>query len=69
MALAGRCSAAMGTQNPRAHDAHYDPIRIAMQGVFQELGLAASRSTIPFAAPPLSAEWMPKWTAKQTRCP
>ena len=30
-----------GTQNPRALDAHYETIRNAMQGVFQELGLAA----------------------------
>jgi len=30
-----------GAQNPRALDAHYDTIRNAMQGVFQELGLAA----------------------------
>jgi hypothetical protein len=30
-----------GAQNPRALDAHYETIRTAMQGVFQELGLAA----------------------------
>ena len=30
-----------GAQNPRALDAHYETIRVAMQGVFQELGLAA----------------------------
>ena len=30
-----------GAQNPRALDAHYETIRNAMQGVFQELGLAA----------------------------
>jgi hypothetical protein len=30
-----------GAQNPRALDKHYDTIRNAMQGVFQELGLAA----------------------------
>jgi hypothetical protein len=30
-----------GPQNPRALDSHYDTIRMAMQGVFQELGLAA----------------------------
>jgi len=30
-----------GAQNPRALDTHYDTIRIAMRGVFQELGLAA----------------------------
>ncbi len=28
-------------QNPRALDTHYDTIRTAMRGVFQELGLAA----------------------------
>jgi DNA-binding transcriptional ArsR family regulator len=30
-----------GAQNPRALDTHYDTIRVAMRGVFQELGLAA----------------------------
>jgi hypothetical protein len=30
-----------GAQNPRALDSHYDTIRMAMRGVFQELGLAA----------------------------
>jgi len=30
-----------GAQNPRALDTHYDAIRVAMQGVFHELGLAA----------------------------
>ena len=30
-----------GAQNPRAVDAHYETIRNAMQGVFQELRLAA----------------------------
>jgi hypothetical protein len=30
-----------GAQNPSAVDTHYDTIRTAMQGVFQELGLAA----------------------------
>ena len=30
-----------GAQNPRALDTHYDIIRMAMRGVFQELGLAA----------------------------
>ena len=30
-----------GAQNPRAIDAHYDAIRLAMQGVFDELGVAA----------------------------
>jgi hypothetical protein len=30
-----------GAQNPSALDAHYETIRTAMQGVFQELGLAA----------------------------
>jgi uncharacterized protein with FMN-binding domain len=32
---------ARGAQNPSALDTHYDTIRTAMQGVFQELGLAA----------------------------
>ena len=30
-----------GAQNPRALDTHYDTIRMALRGVFQELGLAA----------------------------
>jgi hypothetical protein len=30
-----------GAQNPSAIDTHYDAIRMAMRGVFQELGLAA----------------------------
>ena len=30
-----------GAQNPRALDTHYDTIRMAMRGIFQELGLAA----------------------------
>src|ERR1017187_4302750 len=30
-----------GALNPRPLDTHYDTIRLAMQGVFQELGLAA----------------------------
>ena len=30
-----------GAQNPRAIDTHYETIRTAMRGVFQELGLAA----------------------------
>ena len=30
-----------GAQNPQALDTHYATIRTAMQGVFQELGLAA----------------------------
>ena len=30
-----------GAQNPSVIDTHYDTIRTAMQGVFQELGLAA----------------------------
>ena len=30
-----------GAQNPRAIDRHYEAIRLAMQGVFDELGLAA----------------------------
>jgi len=30
-----------GAQNPSTLDMHYDTIRMAMRGVFQELGLAA----------------------------
>src|ERR1019366_2354192 len=35
-----------GALNPRPLDTHYDTIRLAMQGVFQELGPAARTSTI-----------------------
>jgi hypothetical protein len=41
LAAAQDLRASRGAQNPRALDRHYDPIRTAMQGVFQELGLAA----------------------------
>jgi hypothetical protein len=30
-----------GAHNPKPIDAHYHAIRVAMQGVFHELGLAA----------------------------
>ena len=30
-----------GAQNPSALDRHYDTIRTAMPGIFQELGVAA----------------------------
>jgi hypothetical protein len=30
-----------GAQNPRPVDTHYHTIRVAMQGVFHELGIAA----------------------------
>jgi hypothetical protein len=30
-----------GAHNPRAIDGHYEAIRVGMQGVFHELGLAA----------------------------
>jgi hypothetical protein len=30
-----------GAQNPRPLEGHYDAIRVAMRGVFHELGLAA----------------------------
>ena len=30
-----------GAQNPRPIDRHYETIRLAMQGVFDELGVAA----------------------------
>src|ERR1700758_2287363 len=32
---------ARGTRNPKPIDAHYQAIRVAMHGVFHELGLAA----------------------------
>jgi len=41
LAAAQELRPSRGTQNPRALDAHYDTIRNAMQGVFQELGLTA----------------------------
>ena len=41
LAAAQELRPSRGAQNPRALDTHYDTIRIAMQGVFQELGLAA----------------------------
>src|SRR5271165_2502903 len=41
LAAAQRLRPARGAHNPRAIDRHYDAIRVAMQGVFHELGLAA----------------------------
>jgi len=41
LAAAQQVRPSRGAQNPRPLDTHYDTIRIAMQGVFQELGLAA----------------------------
>jgi hypothetical protein len=41
LAAAQELRPSRGAQNPRALDVHYDAIRAAMQGVFQELGLAA----------------------------
>ncbi len=41
LAAAQELRPSRGAQNPRALDAHYDAIRTAMRGVFQELGLAA----------------------------
>jgi hypothetical protein len=41
LAAAQELHPSRGAQNPGALDAHYDTIRTAMQGVFQELGLAA----------------------------
>ena len=41
LAAAQELRPSRGAQNPRALDAHYESIRNAMQGVFQELGLAA----------------------------
>ena len=32
---------ARGAQNPTAIDRHYETVRVAMQGLFRELGLAA----------------------------
>jgi hypothetical protein len=41
LAAAQQVRPSRGAQNPRPLDTHYDTIRMAMQGVFQELGLAA----------------------------
>ena len=41
LAAAQKLRPSRGAQNPRALDTHYETIRTAMQGVFQELGLAA----------------------------
>ena len=41
LAAAQELRPSRGAQNPSTLDAHYDTIRNAMQGVFQELGLAA----------------------------
>ena len=41
LAAAQQVRPSRGAQNPRALDAHYETIRSAMLGVFQELGLAA----------------------------
>jgi hypothetical protein len=41
LAAAQELRPSRGTHNPRALDGHYNTIRTAMQGVFQELGLAA----------------------------
>ena len=41
LAAAQELRPSRGAQNPRALDEHYNTIRTAMQGVFQELGLAA----------------------------
>jgi hypothetical protein len=41
LAAAQELRPSRGAQNPRALDTHYETIRTAMRGVFQELGLAA----------------------------
>jgi hypothetical protein len=41
LAAAQNLRPSRGAQNPRALDTHYDTLRMAMRGVFQELGLAA----------------------------
>jgi hypothetical protein len=41
LAAAQRLRPTRGAQNPKPIDAHYHAIRVAMQGVFYELGLAA----------------------------
>ena len=41
LAAAQKLRPSRGAQNPTTLDTHYDTIRTAMQGVFQELGLVA----------------------------
>jgi hypothetical protein len=41
LAAAQRRRRSRGAQNPRPIDKHYETVRTAMQGVFDELGLAA----------------------------
>ena len=41
LAAAQELRPSRGAQNPRKLDSHYDTIRTAMRGVFDELGLAA----------------------------
>ena len=41
LAAAQELRPSCGAQNPSVLDAHYDAIRIALRGVFQELGIAA----------------------------
>jgi hypothetical protein len=41
LAAAQRVRPTRGAHNPKAIDRHYDSIRVAMQGVFHELGFAA----------------------------
>ena len=41
LAAAQQLRPTRGAQNPRAIDGHYEAIRVAMRGVFDELGLAA----------------------------
>ena len=41
LAAAEQLRPTRGAQNPRAIDTHYDAIRLAMRGIFDELGLAA----------------------------
>jgi len=41
LAAAQELRTSRGAQNPRPLDRHYDTIRMAMQAVFHELGMAA----------------------------
>ena len=43
-----------GAHNPQPLDAHYDTIRTAMRGVFQELGLPHEHRQLFYRASPLS---------------
>jgi hypothetical protein len=52
LAAAQRLRPTRGAHNPRAIDQHYAAMRLAMQGVFHELGLAINIDNIFFGLRP-----------------